>query len=53
MGDVKRTLPNGSVIQMPDYIEIHTPKDEAEVEAPQVFSHKAANTGAPAVGTAL
>ena len=38
MGDVKKTMPNGTVKLMPDYIQIHEPKDENKYsDGPQVI----------------
>jgi small subunit ribosomal protein S3e len=39
MGDVKRVMPNGTVKLMPDFIQIHEPKDDGVVAECKVFSH--------------
>lgn len=41
MADVKKKLPNGTTKLMPDFIEIHDPKDEPQDIEPKVFSHNA------------
>ena len=48
MGDVKKKMPNGTIKLMPDFIEIHEPKDEAPIDVPTVYSH---GTGAGAATT--
>merc|ERR1712226_340242 len=51
MGDVKKKLPNGTMKLMPDFIEIHEPKDEGkDTDVPTVYSHgagAAATSGGP------
>jgi len=49
MADVKKKLPNGTMKLMPDFIEIHDPKDEKDEDAPKVYSHNI-NTQAAAGG---
>ena len=52
MADVKKKLPNGTIKLMPDFIEIHDPKDDGQVIEPKVVSHNSgqqnAQTGPPA-----
>merc|ERR1712216_466780 len=49
MGDVKKKLPNGQMKLMPDYIEIHDPKDDGnETDVAKVISYGA---GAQSAGT--
>merc|ERR1712226_1001323 len=50
MGDVKKKLPNGTIKLMPDYIEIHEPKDDGkDTDVPTVYSH-GAGAGATSAG---
>jgi small subunit ribosomal protein S3e len=37
MADVKREMPNGTIKLMPDFIEIHEPKDDRNTQGPHVI----------------
>merc|ERR1712083_450737 len=51
MADVKREMPDGRFKLMPDFIEIHDPKDDGRgVETPTVYSHGAGAQGAGTPG---
>merc|ERR1711934_1304600 len=52
MGDVKKKMPNGEMKLMPDYIQIHDPKDDGVVGAPTVYSNTRADGAAAAGGAA-